>query len=43
MSAARNEAERQDVLKLIEALSDTFTPEQKVALLQTPRAFAYEA
>ena len=43
MSAARTEAERQDVLKLIEALTDTFTPEQKVALLQTPRAFAHEA
>ncbi|WP_209503550.1 MULTISPECIES: acyl-homoserine-lactone synthase [unclassified Ruegeria] len=43
MSAARNEAERQDVLKLIEALSDTFTPEQKIALLDTPRAFAHEA
>ncbi len=43
MSAARTEAERQDVLKLIEALTDTFTPEQKTALLQTPRAFAHEA
>ncbi|NVO55648.1 autoinducer synthase [Rhodobacteraceae bacterium B1Z28] len=43
MSAARNEAERQDVLKLIEALTDTFTTEQKTALLQTPRAFAHEA
>ncbi|MCX8953225.1 autoinducer synthase [Ruegeria sp. NA] len=43
MSAASNEAERQDVLKLIEALSDTFTPEQKIALLDTPRAFAHEA
>ncbi|WP_420586761.1 acyl-homoserine-lactone synthase [Ruegeria sp.] len=43
MSAARNEAERQAVLKLIEALSDTFTPEQKIALLGTPRAFAHEA
>ncbi len=43
MSAARTEQERQDVLKLIEALSDTFTPEQKTALLQTPRAFAHEA
>ncbi|WP_298936112.1 acyl-homoserine-lactone synthase [uncultured Ruegeria sp.] len=43
MSAAKNEAERQDVLKLIEALSHTFTPEQKTALLKTPRAFAHEA
>lgn len=43
MNAAKNEAERQDVLKLIEALSDTFTPEQKTALLRTPRAFAHEA
>ncbi|SDW27326.1 acyl homoserine lactone synthase [Ruegeria halocynthiae] len=43
MSAAKTEDERQAVLKLIEALSDTFTPEQKTALLQTPRAFAHEA
>jgi acyl homoserine lactone synthase len=43
MSAAKTEEERQAVLKLIEALSDTFTPEQKTALLQTPRAFAHEA
>lgn len=43
MNAARTEAERQDVLKLIETLSDTFTPEQKTALLGTPRAFAHEA
>ena len=43
MNAARTEAERQDVLRLIEALSNTFTPEQKTALLHTPRAFAHEA
>ncbi|NOD91856.1 autoinducer synthase [Ruegeria sp. HKCCD4884] len=43
MSAAKTEAERQDVLRLIETLSKTFTPEQKTALLQTPRAFAHEA
>ncbi len=43
MSAAKTEDERQAVLKLIEALTDTFTPEQKIALLQTPRAFAHEA
>ncbi|EEE38433.1 autoinducer synthesis protein [Rhodobacteraceae bacterium KLH11] len=43
MSAAKTEQERQAVLRLIEALSDTFTPEQKTALLQTPRAFAHEA
>lgn len=43
MNAARTEAERQDVLKLIETLSDKFTPEQKTALLGTPRAFAHEA
>ncbi len=43
MSAAKTEVERQAVLKLIEALTDTFTPEQKTALLQTPRAFAHEA
>jgi len=43
MNAARTEGERQDVLRLIEALSDTVTPEQKVALLRTPRAFAHEA
>ncbi|WP_425083022.1 acyl-homoserine-lactone synthase [Ruegeria profundi] len=43
MNAARTEAERQDVLRLIETLSNTFTPEQKTALLHTPRAFAHEA
>ncbi|WP_299636055.1 acyl-homoserine-lactone synthase [uncultured Ruegeria sp.] len=43
MSAAKTEAERQDVLKLIEALTDTFTQEQRTALLETPRAFAHEA
>lgn len=43
MNAARNEAERQDVLRLIETLSNTFTPEQRTALLHTPRAFAHEA
>ena len=43
MNAAKTEAERQDVLRLIESLTDTFTPEQKTALLHTPRAFAHEA
>ncbi len=43
MNAARTEAERQDVLRLIETLSNTFTPEQRTALLHTPRAFAHEA
>ncbi len=43
MSAAKTERERQDVLRLIETLTDTFTPEQKTALLGTPRAFAHEA
>jgi acyl homoserine lactone synthase len=43
MNAARTEAERQDVLRLIETLSNTFTAEQKTALLHTPRAFAHEA
>lgn len=43
MHAAKTESERQDVLKLIEALSEKFTPEQKTALLGTPRAFAHEA
>ncbi len=43
MTSARTHKERQAVLDLIEALSDKFTPEQKTALLQTPRAFAHEA
>lgn len=43
MCAAQNEDERQAVLNLIEELSEKFTPEQKYALLQTPRAFAHEA
>ncbi len=43
MHSAKTEDEVKDVLKLIEALSDRFTPEQKTALLQTPRAFANEA
>ncbi|EEX10418.1 autoinducer synthesis protein [Ruegeria lacuscaerulensis ITI-1157] len=43
MAAARTEDERQAVLNLIECLSDKFTPEQKTALIQTPRAFAHEA
>ncbi|KIC43493.1 autoinducer synthase [Ruegeria sp. ANG-R] len=43
MNAAKTENERQDVLRLIETLSDKFTPEQKTALLGTPRAFAHEA
>ncbi|MEM6656555.1 MAG: acyl-homoserine-lactone synthase [Pseudomonadota bacterium] len=41
--SAKSQSEVNDVLKLIEALSDRFTPEQRNALLQTPRAFAYEA
>ncbi|WP_170325297.1 acyl-homoserine-lactone synthase [Ruegeria arenilitoris] len=43
MHSARTKEEVNDVLKLIEALSDRFTPEQKTALLSTPRAFAHEA
>ncbi|UWR06037.1 acyl-homoserine-lactone synthase [Ruegeria sp. B32] len=43
MHAATTKEEVQAVLKLIESLSDRFTPEQKTALLQTPRAFAHEA
>ncbi len=43
MHAAKTKQEVQDVLRLIESLSDRFTPEQKIALLQTPRAFAHEA
>ncbi|WP_037311843.1 acyl-homoserine-lactone synthase [Ruegeria halocynthiae] len=43
MNSATNKAEVESVLKLIEELSDRFTPEQKSALLSTPRAFAYEA
>ncbi len=43
MSSATSKAEVESVLKLIEALSDRFTPEQKTALLRTPRAFAHEA
>ena len=43
MSSARTKAEVASVLKLIEALSDRFTPEQKIALLSTPRALANEA
>ncbi|TMV06393.1 autoinducer synthase [Ruegeria sediminis] len=43
MREAKTEAEVQAVLKLIEALSDTFTPEQRQALINTPRAFAIEA
>ena len=43
MNAATSKAEVEDVLKLIEELSDRFTPEQKTALLRTPRAFAHEA
>ncbi|MEX0318430.1 MULTISPECIES: acyl-homoserine-lactone synthase [unclassified Ruegeria] len=43
MRAAQTENEVQAVLDLIEALSDTFTPEQRQTLLQTPRAFAHEA
>ncbi|MCG7521297.1 acyl-homoserine-lactone synthase [Ruegeria sp. Ofav3-42] len=43
MNSATSKAEVDSVLKLIEALSDRFTPEQKTALLRTPRAFAHEA
>ncbi|MES0823995.1 acyl-homoserine-lactone synthase [Ruegeria sp. SCP11] len=43
MHSARTKDEVSAVLKLIEALSDRFTPEQKTALLSTPRAFAHEA
>ncbi|RBW60300.1 acyl-homoserine-lactone synthase [Ruegeria sp. A3M17] len=43
MSSATSKTEVESVLKLIEALSDRFTPEQKTALLRTPRAFAHEA
>jgi len=43
MNSATTKAEVTSVLKLIEALSDRFTPEQKIALLSTPRAFAHEA
>ncbi len=43
MQAATTQAEVDDVLRLIETLSDRFTPEQKTALLRTPRAFAHEA
>ncbi|MGV6803681.1 MAG: acyl-homoserine-lactone synthase [Ruegeria sp.] len=43
MHSATTKEDVQAVLGLIEALSDRFTPEQKTALLQTPRAFAHEA
>ncbi|MFD0909021.1 acyl-homoserine-lactone synthase [Ruegeria arenilitoris] len=43
MHAATTKEEVQAVLKLIESVSDRFTPEQKTALLQPPRAFAHEA
>lgn len=43
MNAATSKDEVDSVLKLIEALSDRFTPEQKNALLSSPRAFAHEA
>ncbi|WP_170329224.1 acyl-homoserine-lactone synthase [Ruegeria arenilitoris] len=43
MHSARTQEEVDAILKLIEALSDRFTPEQKTALLSTPRAFAHEA
>ncbi|WP_108860436.1 acyl-homoserine-lactone synthase [Ruegeria sp. Alg231-54] len=43
MSSAASKTEVESVLKLAEALSDRFTPEQKTALLRTPRAFAHEA
>ena len=43
MNAATSKDEVTAVLKLIEALSDHFTPEQRIALLRTPRAFAQEA
>ena len=43
MHSATTKTEVEAVLRLIEALSDRFTPEQKTALLKTPRAFAHEA
>ncbi|CUH47876.1 acyl-homoserine-lactone synthase [Ruegeria atlantica] len=43
VSSATSKTEVESVLNLIEALSDRFTPEQKTALLRTPRAFAHEA
>ncbi|CUH44046.1 acyl-homoserine-lactone synthase [Ruegeria atlantica] len=43
MSSATSKTEVESVLKLIETISDRFTPEQKTALLRTPRAFAHEA
>ncbi|WP_170752557.1 acyl-homoserine-lactone synthase [Ruegeria lacuscaerulensis] len=43
MGAATSKDEVDAVLRLIEELSDKFTPEQKFALLSTPRAFAHEA
>ncbi|WP_281971914.1 acyl-homoserine-lactone synthase [Ruegeria faecimaris] len=43
MNSATTKAETEAVLNLIEAVSDRFTPEQKTALLRTPRAFAHEA
>ncbi len=43
MKSATTKAEIEAVLNLIEALSDRFTPEQKIALLNTPCALANEA
>ncbi|WP_171240587.1 acyl-homoserine-lactone synthase [Ruegeria sp. HKCCA5491] len=43
MKAATTKAEVKSVLQLIETLSASFTLEQKIALLNTPRALAYEA
>lgn len=43
MRAARTEQEVKSVLSLIEALSDSFSPEQKLALRQSPWALANEA
>ncbi|WP_377186911.1 acyl-homoserine-lactone synthase [Ruegeria meonggei] len=43
MNSATTKDEVDAVLRLIETLSDRFTPEQKTALLRTPRAFANEA
>ena len=43
MRAAKTEEEVKSVLDLIEALSDSFSPEQRQTLRQTPWALANEA
>lgn len=43
MSAATTQEEVNAVLRLIEELSDKFTPEQKIALMRSPRALAHGA